>query len=100
MKRRHFLQAAGLTLTLPAVESLGGAADLEDSTGVKRLLLMTDGYGFYTPNLPGIDRLWMGIECRYEVAGATAQPGNDPGQSEAAERAWVAEVCRGRLGRT
>lgn len=50
MKRRHFLQAAGLTLTLPALESLGGAADLEAASGAKRLLLMTDGYGFYTPH--------------------------------------------------
>lgn len=50
MRRRNFLKAAGLTLTLPALESLGGAQDLEDSARVKRLFLMTDGYGFYTPH--------------------------------------------------
>ena len=49
MKRRDFLQAAGLTLALPALESLGGAANLETASVAKRLLLMTDGYGFYTP---------------------------------------------------
>ena len=50
MRRRHFLKAAGLTLTLPALESLGGEQDLADSNQIKRLLLMTDGYGFHTPN--------------------------------------------------
>ncbi len=49
MRRRHFLQAAGFSLTLPALESLGGAADLEDVPNIKRLFLMTDGYGFHTP---------------------------------------------------
>ncbi len=49
MRRRHFLRAAGLSLTLPALESLGGAVDLEDAPNVKRLFLMTDGYGFHTP---------------------------------------------------
>lgn len=49
MRRRHFLQAVGLTLTLPALESLGGAKELEHAAGMKRLFLMTDGYGFHTP---------------------------------------------------
>lgn len=49
MRRRKFLKAAGLTLTLPALESLGGAVDLADAPNIKRLFLMTDGYGFHTP---------------------------------------------------
>ena len=50
MPRRRFLQAAGLSLALPALESLGAAKDLEGADRPRRLLLMTDGYGFYTPN--------------------------------------------------
>ena len=51
MRRRHFLKAAaGLSLTLPALESLGGEEDLSNAAGkIKRLFLMTDGYGFHTP---------------------------------------------------
>lgn len=49
MRRRQFLKAAGLTLTLPALESLGGAQDLATSGKIKRFFLMTDGYGFHTP---------------------------------------------------
>ena len=50
MRRRHFLQAAaGLSITLPALESLGGEQDLANAGKIKRLLLMTDGYGFHTP---------------------------------------------------
>jgi hypothetical protein len=49
MRRREFLKAAGLTLTLPALESLGGEQDLANSGNIKRLFLMTDGYGFHTP---------------------------------------------------
>ena len=51
MRRRHFLQAAaGLSLTLPALEGLGGEQDLADAGKIKRFFLMTDGYGFHTPN--------------------------------------------------
>lgn len=50
LRRRHFLRASTFSLVLPALESLGGAKDLEDSAHIKRLFLMTDGYGFYTPN--------------------------------------------------
>lgn len=50
MPRRRFLQATGLSLALPALESLGAAKDLEGADRPRRLLLMTDGYGFYTPN--------------------------------------------------
>ena len=50
MRRRQFLKtAAGLSLTLPALETLGGEADLAHSGKIKRLFLMTDGYGFHTP---------------------------------------------------
>lgn len=64
MRRRHFLQAASLTLVLPALESLGGAKDLEDSANIKRLFLMTDGYGFHTPKY-------------YPAAAGKNYPGND-----------------------
>ena len=50
LRRRHFLRASGFSLVLPALESFGGSKDLEDSAHIKRLFLMTDGYGFYTPH--------------------------------------------------
>ncbi len=50
MKRRNFLMAAGCTLTLPALESLG--ADVEFAAGAKpkRMFILTSGYGFHLPN--------------------------------------------------
>ncbi len=50
IRRRSFLKAAGVALTLPALESLGAAKDLENAHQVKRLFLMADGYGFHTPS--------------------------------------------------
>lgn len=50
LPRRNFLKAAGVTLTLPALESLGAAEAFEDAKHVKRLFLMADGFGFHTPS--------------------------------------------------
>ena len=49
MKRRHFLRTAGLSLTLPALESFGDEGAPVNGAKAKRLFLMTDGYGFHTP---------------------------------------------------
>jgi len=45
---RHFLTAAGLTLTLPAWRAWA-AQDLAEPAHAKRLFLLADGYGFHTP---------------------------------------------------
>ncbi|MEK6237181.1 MAG: DUF1552 domain-containing protein, partial [Planctomycetales bacterium] len=48
---RGFLQAAGCTLALPALESFGEDSGAGESAKAKRMLLFCLGQGFYTPGM-------------------------------------------------
>lgn len=50
MKRRHFLQAAGCTLALPALETLGADKIFNAGTKPKRIFILTSAYGVYLPH--------------------------------------------------
>jgi hypothetical protein len=50
MKRRSFLKAAGCTLALPALESLGAEPIFANGARPKRLFILTSAYGVYLPN--------------------------------------------------
>jgi hypothetical protein len=50
MQRRNFLKAAGCTLALPALESLGADKIFAAGTKPKRLFILTSGYGFHLPH--------------------------------------------------
>ncbi|MCA9270829.1 MAG: DUF1552 domain-containing protein, partial [Planctomycetales bacterium] len=50
MKRRTLLKAAGCTLALPPLESLGADKDFAAGSQPKRLFILTSGYGVYLPH--------------------------------------------------
>lgn len=50
MERRNFLKAAGCTLALPALETLGAEKIFASGAKPKRMFILTSGYGVHLPH--------------------------------------------------